>query len=328
MSNTDLWAIAKWWSDHVLDARTAEETNLYLRLHGLVNMDSRVREIFEVLASRSGASGTEEYFKVRFRISQPADSVKPLGAGLSRILDPVEVIEFAESIARLLFDVATPNRLAPKQLEYASMALIDAAQFFESHTSSELAALQSARNSQQQAYAMANSEKLSRSWLTERALQLRQRAEQYREWAAEPQGTPAPWKRNAVAGPLRAFAIRWLDGLKLANGDTKAAAQYFTVFAVGDESCLSKDGLESQVVDALLEFIFGQGWKNGNEDGSSYQILEGPQFMLPSSDVALAAAANVANRPDQVRFCHVSAANLVSKLDAEQFRTLLRDCKF
>ena len=100
MSNTDLWASAKWWSDHVLDARTAEETNLYLRLHGLVNLDTRVREIFEVLASKSGDSGTEEYFKVRFRISQPADSAKPLGAGLSRILDPVDVIEFAEGIAK------------------------------------------------------------------------------------------------------------------------------------------------------------------------------------------------------------------------------------
>ena len=328
MSNTELWASAKWWSDHVLDARTAEETNLYLRLHGLVNMDSRVREIFEVLASKSGASGTQEYFKVRFRISQPADSVKPLGAGLSRILDPIEAIEFAEDIARLLFNAATPNRLAPKQLDYASMALTDAGQFFESHASSELAALQSRRNPHQQAYALANAEKLSLSWLNQRAMQLRHRAEQYREWAAEPQGSPAPWKRNVVTEPMRAFAIRWLDGLKLANGYTKAAAKYFTIFAVGTESCLSKDGLESHVVDALLEFIYGRGWQNGNEDGSSYKILEGPQFMLPSSDVALAAAANVASRPDQVRFCQVSDTYHVTKLDAEQFKALLRDCKF
>ena len=328
MSNTDLWASAKWWSDHVLDARTAEETNLYLRLHGLVNLDTRVREIFEVLASKSGDSGTEEYFKVRFRISQPADSIKPFGTGLSRILDPIEVIEFAEGIARLLFNLATPNRLAPKQLDYASMALTDAAQFFESHASSELEAMQIRRNSHQQAYALANAEKLSLDWLNQRALQLRQRAEQYRDWAAEPPGSPAPWKRNVVAAPLRAFAIRWLDGLKLPNGYTKAAAQYFTIFAVGAESCLSKDGLESHVVDALLEFIFGRGWQNGNEDGSSYKILEGPQFMLPSNEVALAATANVASRPDQVRFCQVSDSYLVTKVDAEQFRALLRDCKF
>ena len=328
MPNTDRWVSAKWWSDHVLDARTAEETNLYLRLQGLSNIDSRVREIFEVLASKSGATSGDEYFKVRFRISQPVDSVNPLGAGLSRILDPVDVIEFAESIARLLFDAAAPNRLAPKQLDYAGMALTDAARFFESHACPELSAFAYRRNSHQQNYALEHAEKLSLAWLNQRALQLRERAEQYRQWAAAPQGSPAPWKQNVVSEPLRAFAIRWLDGLKLASGRTKAAAQYFTIFAVCDESCLRNDGLENDVVDALLDFIYGHGWQHGNEDGSSYKILEGPQFMLPSADVALAAAINVASRPDQVRFCQVSGANVITKLNAEQFKAMLRSCKF
>ena len=328
MPNTDLWGSAKWWSDHLLDARTAEEANLYLRVHGLAQIDSRVREIFEILASKPNASNVDDYFVVRFRISQAADSAKPLGTGLSRILDPVDVIEFSETIATLFFDGATPNRMAARQLNIASIALVDSARFFDDHADSDLSAFQYRRNTHQHAYALANAEKFSPAWLNQRALQLRQRADEYRQWMAAPQGTPAPWKRNAATVPMRAFAIRWLDGLKLANGHTKAAAQYSTIFAVGDESCLSNAGLDSKVVDALFEFIYGAAWQHGNEDGSSYKILEGPQFMLPSADVALAAAANVASRPDQVRFCEVSGTHVVSKLDAEQFTTLLRNCNF
>ena len=328
MPNTERWASAKWWSDDVLEARTAEEANLYVRVHGLAHVDSQVREIFEILASKLNASNIDEYFNVRFRISQAADSAKPLGTGLSRILDPVDVIEFSETIAALFFDGATANRTAPRQLDYASTALADAARYFDNHANNELSAFQNRRNAHQQAYALAHTEKFSLNWLNHRALQLRRRADEYRQWAAEPQNTPAPWKRSAATAPLRAFAMRWLDGLKLANGHTKAAAQYSTIFAVGEESCLNNAGLDSRVVDALFEFIYGAAWQHGNEDGSSYKILEGPQFMLPSADVALAAAANVASRPDQVRFCEVSGTHVVSTLDTEQFTTLLRSCKF
>ncbi len=133
---------------------------------------------------------------------------------------------------------------------------------------------------------------------------------------------------------FRTITVRWRDGLQFSSGFTHSAKSFSCVFLLYPlVALLPGDAVANETIDRIWEYLFGLNWQQGNEDGSRYAILSGPEVNYPDRSFTVGIASTGIlqqpnQQPDNLWFLEMDHEGRIAKLSPAHFRAQLKDCQF
>lgn len=114
------------------------------------------------------------------------------------------------------------------------------------------------------------------------------------------------------------FQVDFQDGLALPSGFVSPATYRCCFYLRVAETSLANGDLSDAQLEAMFAYLYGPGWRDGNEDGSRYVWRDLKVRRLSEDEVAARSYA-IEDPAFRYWYCHILADGSVQKRPLEQF---------
>lgn len=114
------------------------------------------------------------------------------------------------------------------------------------------------------------------------------------------------------------FQVDFQDGLALPSGFVSPATYRCCFYLRAPESVLVNGDLRDEHLESMFAYLYGPGWRNGNEDGSRYVWRDLKVRRLTGDEVAARSYA-IEDPAFRYWYCHILDDGALKKTALDQF---------